>query len=315
MEHNMLKIIERDNEVILMECPKEAYGEYGEIVIPKGVTKIDGAAFGRFSAHRLTRITIPESVTSIEEGTFVYCNQLKSIIVKKGNMVYDSRENCNAIIKSATNTLVVGCRNTHVPDGVTSIADYACIGNSKITIPNSVNYIGYCAFRGVISVLDFKGSIPKMNVSYGGFDGCTIDIMRVNTPRKNTNIPFDIKVALERSDKGEVIYAAPELCKEASLVPGYIRTTLAKNDELIDLNTQFIMSVEPYELERYSPLKGSLITMISINKEHTKQVVVYEPCDIVLKKIEDAIESLSQKLGGVSGLMDLLKFLCEKKMQ
>jgi hypothetical protein len=47
------------------------------------------------------------------------------MIVEKGNSIYDSRENCNAIIETATNTLIAGCNNTTVPEGITSIGDYA----------------------------------------------------------------------------------------------------------------------------------------------------------------------------------------------
>ena len=84
------------------------------ITIPEGVTKIGYASFSRCTS--LKSITIPKSVTKIASG-FCYlsnvyngCSQLESIVVIEGNPVYDSRECCNAIIETKTNTLIYGCK-------------------------------------------------------------------------------------------------------------------------------------------------------------------------------------------------------------
>ena len=78
---------------------------------------------------------------------------MTSIVVDKGNETYDSREGCNAIIKTKTNTLIQGCKNTVVPNSVTSIgvgAFWGCCDLTTITIPNSVTSIGEGAFWGCI---------------------------------------------------------------------------------------------------------------------------------------------------------------------
>ena len=127
------------------------------VTIPNSVTSIGGSAF--YGCSGLTSVTIPNSVTSIRGGAFGggaafgSCSGLTSIKVESGNSVYDSRENCNAIIETATNTLITGCKNTIIPNSITKIGYQAfehCSGLTSVTIPNSVTSIGGSAFYDCI---------------------------------------------------------------------------------------------------------------------------------------------------------------------
>ena len=166
-------------------------------VIPNSVTSIGGSAFERcagltsieignsitsigtyafYGCTGLTSITIPNSVTSIGDAAFAYCPGLTSIIVESGNMYYDSRDNCNAIIETATNTLLAGCQNTIIPNDVTSIgtsAFHGCTGLTSITIPNSVTSIGELAFHGCTGLTSI--TIPNSVTSIGAwaFQNCS----------------------------------------------------------------------------------------------------------------------------------------------
>ena len=144
------------------------------ITIPSSVTSIGSSAFNGCTG--LTSISIPESVTSIGYEAFRGCTGLTSIKVEAGNTKYDSRDNCNAIIKTASNTLVVGCKATTIPSSVTSIGSSAfngCTGLTSITIPSSVTSIGERAFYGCTGLTSI--SIPPSVTSIGSFafDGCT----------------------------------------------------------------------------------------------------------------------------------------------
>ncbi len=143
-------------------------------IIPNSVTAIGEYAFAGCSG--LTSVTIPNSVTSIDDYAFYNCSRLTSVTVDKNNGTYDPRNNCNAIIETSTNKLIVGCNNTIIPNSVTSIGDGAfayCSGLTSVTIPNSVTSIGEFAFSdcsGLTSV-----AIPNSVTSIGeyAFSGCS----------------------------------------------------------------------------------------------------------------------------------------------
>lgn len=146
-------------------------------VIPNTVTTIEEGAFDR--CYGLNSITIPNSVESIGVGTFAGCNSLTSIIVESGNTVYDSRDNCNAIIHTASHELIAGCKNTVIPNSVTSIgvgAFSGCRDLTSITIPNSVTSIGLGAFAGCNSLtsVNFGNSLTTIgSAAFFTCDGLT----------------------------------------------------------------------------------------------------------------------------------------------
>ena len=158
------------------------------VTIPNSVTRIGDRAFSGCSG--LTSIKIPNSVTNIGSCVFQYCSGLDSMIVENGNTMYDSRDNCNAIIRKHNNELIIGCRNTVIPNSVTSIGNDAfsrCTSLTSITIPNSVTSIGDFAFYECSGLTSITISNSVTSIGTQTFAGC-VGLISIQIPNTVTTI-------------------------------------------------------------------------------------------------------------------------------
>lgn len=119
------------------------------ITIPSLVTRIGSTVF--YNCNNLTSIYIPESVEYIDNTAFNLCTNLRTIDINENNRIYTDCQN-SAIIEIATQTLLIGTTKGYIPNGVTSIGDYAFAGrnfdNQHIEIPEGITSIGQTAFLG-----------------------------------------------------------------------------------------------------------------------------------------------------------------------
>ena len=158
------------------------------IDIPAGVTSIGKGAFERCTG--LTSVTIPASVTTIGDFAFSGCTGLESISVAEGNTKYDSRNNCNAIIETVSNTLILGCKTTVIPNTVTTIGDYAfygCTGLTSITIPDGVTTIGTAAFEHCTALTSITIPDGVTAIGNAAFMDCSA-LTSINIPASVTSI-------------------------------------------------------------------------------------------------------------------------------
>ena len=143
-------------------------------VIPNSVKRIGKFAFNGCSS--ISQIVIPHSVVRMGTGVFIKCNSLKRISVDASNPVYDSREGCNAIVETASNTLLVGCKDSSIPNSVETIDDYAfsdCSGLTSLVLPNSVKTIGEFAFDGCLELESIEIGNSVETIGHAAFQNCS----------------------------------------------------------------------------------------------------------------------------------------------
>ena len=170
------------------ECAFDECERLTSIVIPNSVSSIGEAAFVCCTA--LTSVTIPSSVTSIGRFAFEGCVNLSSIVVHEDNPIYDSRDNCNAIIETTSNTLIVGCKTTIIPNTLTIIGENAftyCEGLTSINIPNSVTDISYGAFVDCINLSSVVIGTSVTSIGEFAFNGCS-GLTSITIPNSVTSI-------------------------------------------------------------------------------------------------------------------------------
>ena len=248
------------------------YSGNPDFVIPEGVTSIGEEAFSwsnirsislpstlkriefwAFSLTQLESITIPASVDYIGPRILNHCSNLTKITVASDNPLFDSRDNCNAIIETATNTLIVGCKTSKIPESVTALGETAfteCQDLTSITIPKSITKIGdmafmYCsALQDIYSYIkdpfdianyvfpadgEYSGLTTTLHVPFGTKDS----YLNANGWKELKNIvemgetaPISISSANQLtycSDKDLDFSSTPEL--KAYVATGYDKTT------------------------------------------------------------------------------------------
>ena len=158
------------------------------IAFPNTLQTIGNNAFQY--CDELKEIFIPNSVSSIGNEAFD-CYVLNTIEVEDENITYDSRGGCNALIETSTNTLLIGCRNTVIPNTVTQIGDYAFyfVDFTSLTIPYSVTTIGNNSFAYCRNLKNIVFPNALTSIGKYAFENCE-ELNSITFPSTVTNIGY-----------------------------------------------------------------------------------------------------------------------------
>ena len=191
--------------------------------------------------------------------------------------------------------------------------------NGSLLLPSNVRSIALCPYENKtrsIGSLSFSGNYTDFFMFP---ESLNILQLRINAPFKDVKYPPNYKVLLSYLDKQkkyEIIYAAPDYCMDSSSVPGYIKATAVgvnhyhRDDEIIEINTRYIVAVEKFDIKCYTPTSGSIIHMASNGIERHMDIEVYEPVNIIMDKIRQEYDKMERKTGGLAGLVNIIEGIC-----
>lgn len=178
--------------IVLPQSVVQIYGGwafYGcssleHVVLPDNIGIVDTATFGQTNISSinfpetanlilgygvithapLKSLFIPANVVTINDYVIYNCPNLACISVDEGNTIFDSREGCNAIIKTSTNTLIASCKNSVIPESVTALGNYAFFktdGLTKLELPAGLSSIGKSGIRDCSSLTTIVAHMPE----------------------------------------------------------------------------------------------------------------------------------------------------------
>ncbi len=157
------EILSKVDEINEDTIPRRLKNSMTKVGIPENVTSIGDNAF--YSCRRLSSITIPNSVTSIEEAAFSNCTSLTSITIPNSvtSIRYQVFRDCS------------GLTNVMIPDSVKTINEYAfksCSGLTSITIPDSVTNIRWHAFDDCSNLTSVTIPNSVTSIESSAFEYC-----------------------------------------------------------------------------------------------------------------------------------------------
>ena len=275
------------------------------LTLANGLTSVGEMSF---YLCNLSSLTIPKSLTTIGSMAFVGSKSLASAVVESGNPNYDSRNNCNCIIETATNTLLLGSKNCYIPDGIATIGlgslyAYAgtninipssvtkienggftgCVNLSTINIPNSVTNIGGSAFNGCTALTSVTLSNNLENISESLFAGCK-SLTTLVIPDKVKSIGSSVFNGCTALSSLTCLATTPPICNETtfsgfnqstctlSVLPGckgaYQQADYWKEFFTIDENTTKIDM-----LRSYSPAHTNIYNLEGLHQGSTRHGV------------------------------------------
>ena len=196
-----------------------------EVLLPKALANLPCSAF---SYSGIVSLHLPQRVSTIH-GCIAGCRRLQRLSVSPENEVFDSREDCNAVIRTCDDTLILGISTTVIPETVAAINHYAfrgCPGLTSITIPDNVSQLKEMAFYDcpnlsavsmpahLVSTIEQIGKqTQERSKAYGSSD----ELVDLLAPAGDNPSPFQIGLRMVFADCPSLNESGVQLRETTSL--------------------------------------------------------------------------------------------------
>lgn len=233
--------------------------------------------------------------------------------------IYSSYPACGAVY-SKDGTELLSCESK-TPDygylkGINKIGDISITGwCNDFTVPSSIESINSAHLK--CKSIRFEGKLPKL----GDISDVYAEKIYVNCPLKDiskdvyeklSNVLTDVKYHGEPSFIARVITKKPKLSTKTPASPGFIGLTRVDNDEYEYINPRYIIKMDPVSFEKYDGIEiGTRILYAAHGSQQAISVDYYEKLEDVDRKIKEAQEALAKSIGGLAGLLDVVKDMYE----
>lgn len=233
--------------------------------------------------------------------------------------IYSSYPACGAVFSKDGTELL--CCESKTPDygylrGVNKIGDISITGECvEFNIPSSIKSINSAHLK--CNSIRFEGDLPKL----GDISDVYAKKIYVNCPLKDipkdafeklSNVLTDVKYRGEFSFNARLITKKPKLSTKTPNASGLIGLTRVDNDEYEYINPRYIVKMEPVSFEKYDGIEtGTRVLYAAHGTQQAISVDYYEKLIDVDNKIKDAQETLAKSIGGLAGLLDVVKDMYE----
>ena len=233
--------------------------------------------------------------------------------------IYSSYPACGAVY-SKDRTELLSCESK-TPDyrylkGINKIGDISITGwCNDFTVPSSIESINSAHLK--CKSIRFEGKLPKL----GDISDVYAEKIYVNCPLKDiskdvyeklSNVLTDVKYHGKPSFIARVITKKPKLSTKTPASPGFIGLTRVDNDEYEYINPRYIIKMDPVSFEKYDGIEiGTRILYAAHGTQQAISVDYYEKLEDVDRKIKEAQEALAKSIGGLAGLLDVVKDMYE----
>ena len=219
--------------IVLPYCSNSLYNIIGNAPI-RNVVCSSSQAFSLFGCSSVETVYFREGITSLSSDfSFGGCGRLTSVIIENTvESLYDSRDNCNAIIKTNTNTLVKACRISTIPNSVKTIGTAAFQGVSvvDVVIPDNVEEIEFNAFYNCTSLKNIKigSGVQTIANQYGNINNFG---WNWKTRGVNRTVVIDCEIFSNITALNELFDYATKICVKKSIIDNGITNSIVNNTD------------------------------------------------------------------------------------